>query len=347
VSTALEGRYRSLLRILPSDYRADWEEEMVATFLASSTPDDPEDAEYHAEFGRPGLSEVASVVGLAVRLRLPGSSAYARRPRFLGDAVRLVALVGLLVSAAGGAVGTVAHLWLIGRLPGFAPPDEPGDPIVGVLPTTQVLLVATALPAYLALVFGYRSAARLLASISIAAVLLTAAVDLVAGHPPMAGRWLSLMLDLLVFAALWAHHDDAPPVPRRPWLLALPAATAVATAIFAATATFRMAGWIVDWPAISCAVTTVALAVHLMVRARPEWSLALVLLGGIVLAQRLVTLPEVVVGATGGNRVAAVAAGLVEITALLLAGLPVAMRARRAWRSLPTEPVPTTAGGSA
>lgn len=341
MSAALEERYRSLLRILPADYRAEWEEEMVATFLVSSTPPDPEDAEYHAEFGRPGLSEVASVVGLAIRLRLPGSNAYARRPRFLGDAVRLVALIGLLAGAAAGVVGTAAHLWVIGKLPGFTAPGLPGDPMTGVLPMTQVLLVATALPAYLALVLGHRSAARLLASVSIATVLLMAAADAVAGYPPLAGRWLSLLLDLLVFAALWAHHDDAPPVPRKPWLLALPAATAVTTAIFAATASFRMSGWLVDWPAISCALITAALAVHLVIGGRPEWSLAMAMLGGIVLAQRLVTLPEVILSATADHRGAAVAAGLAEITALALVGLPVALRARRAWRDLATEPVPT------
>ncbi|GAA1027792.1 hypothetical protein GCM10009557_10490 [Virgisporangium ochraceum] len=341
MSTALEERYRSLLRILPADYRAEWEEEMVATFLVSSAPDDPEDAEYHAEFGRPPLSEVASVVGLAIRLRLPGSSTDARRPRFLGDAVRLVALIGLLVSASAGVVGTAAHLWVIGKLPGFSAPNLPGDPVTGVLPMTQALLVATALPAYLALVLGYRSAARLLASISVGAVLLTATVDLVAGHPPLAGRWMSLLLDLLVFAALWAHHDDAPPVPRKPWLLALPAVTAVTTAVFVATASFRMAGWLVDWPAIACALITVALAVHLVVGGRPEWSLAMAMLGGIVLVQRLVTLPEIVAGATADHRGAAVAAGLIEISALVLVGLPVALRARRAWRELPAEPAPT------
>ena len=137
MSTALETRYRSLLRILPATYRAEWEDEMVATFLAASAPpgadgpdgpdgpedsEDSEEADLRAEFGRPGWSEVVSVVGLAVRLRLPGAG-YSGRPVLLGDAVRLVALIGLLVSGASGAVGTVAHLWLVGKLPGFTPPD--------------------------------------------------------------------------------------------------------------------------------------------------------------------------------------------------------------------------------
>ena len=68
----IEQRYRSLLRLLPASYRLAWEEDMVATFLASVHSDDPEEAELVAELGRPGLAEVASVLALAVRLRIPG-----------------------------------------------------------------------------------------------------------------------------------------------------------------------------------------------------------------------------------------------------------------------------------
>ena len=65
--SVLEDRYRSVLRMLPASYRAVWEEEMVSTFLASMDPDDIDEAEFRADFGRPGFSEVASVAGLAVR----------------------------------------------------------------------------------------------------------------------------------------------------------------------------------------------------------------------------------------------------------------------------------------
>lgn len=339
MTSVLEDRYRSLLRILPADYRAAWEEEMVATFLTAELSDDPEDAGYQAEFGRPGLAEVASVVGLAVRLRLPAAGS--GRPPLLGDAVRIVALVGLLVSAAAGTVGTGVHLWLIGKLPGVAPPDLDVAPVLGVLPMTQVLLVAAALPAYLLLVTGHRPAARVLASVSIGAVLVTAVGDLVAGYPLLAGRWVSLLLDVLVFAALWAHHADAPPVPRRPWLLALPAAIAIGVATFVLTASFTVTWWLVDWPAISCTLVAAGLTAHAFTRRRPEWSLALVMLGAIVLAQRLVTLPEFVDGATAAHRTPVLVAGLVEIAAVAVAGLPVALWTRRAWRRLPADPVET------
>jgi hypothetical protein len=339
VSTALETRYRSLLRILPAAYRAEWEDEMVATFLAASAPpgsedpEDPEEADFRAEFGRPGWSEVASVVGLAVRLRLPGAG-YSGRPVLLGDAVRLVALVGLLVSGAGGAVGTVAHLWLAGKLPGVPLPDLPVPP-VGVAPTTAVLLVATALPAYVALVVGRRRAALALASVSAGAMVVVAVADLVAGDPFLPGRWLSLLLDLLVFAALSAHHDDAPPVARRPWLLALPAAIAAVAGVYAATATFTVTWWLVDWPAMSCVAVAVGLAVHLVRRGRPEWSLALAMLGGVVLVQRLVTLPGFVAGSAADQRTAVLVAGLAEVAAVAATGLPVALWARQAWDRLP------------
>ncbi len=330
MTTVLEARYRSLLRILPAGYRAEWEDEMVATFLASTLSADAEDAEYEAEFGRPGLAEVASVVGLAVRLRLPGGG-HAARPRLMGDAVRLVALIGLLVSAASGTVGTLAHLWVIGKLPGVAPPGVPVEPLPGVVAMTEVLLVATALPAYLALVTGHRSLARTLASISIGAVVFIAVANLVTGYPFLAGRWLSSLLDLVIFAALWAHHDDAPPVPRRPWLPALPAAVAVVATAFVATASFEVTWWLIDWPAMSCAVVAVGLAVHLVRGGPPEWSLALALLGAVVLVQRLVTLPEFVAGATADHRPVVLVAGLAEVAAVAVAGLPVALRSVRAW----------------
>lgn len=333
MSTALEERYRSLLRILPAAYRAEWEDEMVATFLATAASVDPEEAAYRAEFGRPGWSEVASVVGLAVRLRLPGAGR-SGRPAFMGDAVRLVALIGLLAGAASGAVGTVAHLWLIGKLPGVVPSDAPAQPMLGVVPMTQVLLVATALPAYVLLVLGHRPAARALASVSAGAVVLVAVANLVAGHPFLPGRWVSLLLDLLVLAALWAHHEDAPPVPRRPWLLALPAAVAVAAVPLAAAA-LGATWWLADWPAMSCVIVAGALAVHLVRRGRPEWSLALAMLGGVVLVQRLVTLPDFVAGAAADERAVVLVAGLVEAATVAATALPVALWARRAWNRLP------------
>ena len=95
----LEQRYRVVLRtLLPASYRKLWEEDMVATFLESMASDDAEAAEYLADYGRPSWSEVASVAVLAVRLRLGAANAPLRSGAW-GEAVRLVALMGLLVHA--------------------------------------------------------------------------------------------------------------------------------------------------------------------------------------------------------------------------------------------------------
>src|SRR5687767_11091284 len=123
MTSVLETRYRTLLRILPADYRAAWEEEMVATFLSGMATDDEEEAEYLAEFGRPSLSEVASVVGLAVRLRVPvvrrhlGGTGAAPRHRAVGDAVRIVALIGLVTHAGMAVIDLAMQLWLAGKVP--------------------------------------------------------------------------------------------------------------------------------------------------------------------------------------------------------------------------------------
>lgn len=93
---------------------------MVATFLASMNTDDVEDAEYLAAYGRPSWSEVASVVRLAVRLRVGGvgmpplSVAWGEAVR----AVRLVALVVLLVNAISATWGLWRMFWLAHQIPG-------------------------------------------------------------------------------------------------------------------------------------------------------------------------------------------------------------------------------------
>jgi len=63
-----------MLRILPADYRAAWQEDMVNSFLDSMHTDDPEQAEYLADYGRPSWSEASSVIALAVRLLFVAAS---------------------------------------------------------------------------------------------------------------------------------------------------------------------------------------------------------------------------------------------------------------------------------
>jgi hypothetical protein len=94
----LEERYRGVLRLLPAGYRARWEEEMVAAFLESMERDDPDEAEFLRDYGRPSWSEMGSVAALAVRLRLGGAGT--PRSAAWGAAVRLAALIALLATAA-------------------------------------------------------------------------------------------------------------------------------------------------------------------------------------------------------------------------------------------------------
>ena len=64
MSGDLERRYRRMLRLLPSWYREQWEEDMVATLLDGWLTGDPEADEYISKAARPTWAEVASVAGL-------------------------------------------------------------------------------------------------------------------------------------------------------------------------------------------------------------------------------------------------------------------------------------------
>src|SRR4029453_5882273 len=106
--TRLERRYRLLLRLLPRWYRAEREEEMVGTFLGER--DDALDLEYSF----PGWVETRAVAVLAVRTRLAPPRGPARAVA-MGNAVRVVAVLGLLTHAAlvleGAAVSAALSLW--------------------------------------------------------------------------------------------------------------------------------------------------------------------------------------------------------------------------------------------
>jgi hypothetical protein len=188
----LEQRYRVVLRtLLPASYRKLWEEDMVATFLESMASDDAEAAEYLADYGRPSWSEVASVAVLAVRLRLGAANAPLRSGAW-GEAVRLVALMGLLVHAAAATIEAGSTLWLAGRVDWLAAPPGDWAPALPhrAWPTISTIAGLLWLPAYVGLLLGYRRAAQLLAFLAlvpatIAAISVT--MDL-AGMAPLSSR---------------------------------------------------------------------------------------------------------------------------------------------------------------
>jgi hypothetical protein len=351
--SVLETRYRRLLRVLPADYRRAWADEMAATFLESMRADDPEIDDYLAHYGRPPRAEVLSVLALAVRLRLGGGGASPRYAAW-GAAVRRLALVGLLVNAAFGLVGVGFRLWSAGELSLLPPP--PADWLhpmpTGLLPAAAQLSGLLWLPAYVALVSGHWRAARAVAALALLPAAGAAAVEvartLVGERYPAPALSLTvgsaayLLFDAALVLALTAYATGAPPR-RRPWLLALPAATAgTAAMLFAAWSWATV--YLLDWANIWCLITVVA-ALAWAVAGRASggrdaadtWPLALAVLAGGVLALRVVTVLPVL--ATGvPDRAAWLWGGLAGAAAVLAVGAPLAVRAARTMRRLAAVP---------
>ncbi len=341
MTSALELRYRWVLRVLPAPYRAAWQEEMVATFLAGMVTGDAEQDEFQAEYGRPGWGEVASVLWLAVRLRVTGAAPLAgTRP--WGAAVRTVALVGLLSHAALAAAGLLGYFWLYGRIPGWTPPPD------AVLITGSTgrwvllagLLTLAVLPAYLALLFGARRAARALALLALAAGLALRVLRSDFWGSPVGTSVFVLVVDALLVLALWSFTPDAPPVPRRPWLLALAVGATATAVLILGFAPDRLPGQVLDWPGLCC-LAFAATAGYQGVRARRApvpgyWPLALALLAPVLLGYRLLMTFDLVGSGILTSPVVSLVAGLAGALLTLLAGGWMALLAVR----VPAGPVP-------
>jgi hypothetical protein len=206
--TRLERRYRRLLRALPRWYRGEREEEMVATYLATRHHADPEDEALDLEYGWPGWREAWATAALSVRVRLAASAA-PPRVLVLGRAVRLAALLGLLVQSALAAAGLVDMIVtaLLHPHEGVVTPATVGDMALLLLPAVTVVL----------LVRGHRAWARI-----------TAAAALVPAVFGSADLWPFVAVELPLWVAvicLYAgFHHDAPTPPAVPWLRAQAAA---------------------------------------------------------------------------------------------------------------------------
>lgn len=326
--TELERRYRRLLRLLPASYRQVWEQDMVATFLAGALPADSDDAEFAAEHGRPDWAEVGSVVALAVRLRLGGVGA---PPRSLawGDAVRRVALVGLLVNAVGALAGVASLFWQPLRFPDL--------PIATRSVTVWTLLGLGWVAAYVALVIGHRRAARQFAGLSLLPTVITTAVDLAAtGGAYLASHTVELLMTAVPVLALSAFHRDAPPVRSRPWLVALPVGVALVTGVLLLTQ--APGRWVlVDFPGLACAATIAATLGYWVTSARAaSWLITLALLAVGALGLRVVTLLDYLqftTSASGRNPL--ITAAIVETGMVLVLAVPLVIFAIRALRKLP------------
>jgi hypothetical protein len=341
--TRLEGRYRRLLRLLlPASYRREWEEEMVATFLESVAVDDPDEAGYLADYGRPSWSEVASVAALAVRLRLG-----AVRLR-LGDAVRIVALAGLLAHAVAPAVEVADRLWVGGALPWLAPPridpalvTSPPDPWQVAVGLTGFVWVS----AYLALVLGERRVGQLLALVALTAgvatpVVATARLALDGAPAVLFTMWSGLLVDSLLLLALLAFHRDAPPVRRLPWLVALGIGVLVVPAVALTVQAIDPAPPLLDWPGLCCAALVPAAVVRLVGSALGRggralsWSLGLALLAAAALTLRLATMLDYLLLGSFPGRGTVLVIGAVEALAVVAVGVPLARHSARELRRL-------------
>ncbi|MGW8377504.1 hypothetical protein [Streptomyces sp. ODS28] len=229
MTSLLERRYRSALRLLPAYYRERREDEMVEAFLDGaeerSGARDAASAEAAREEMRPAAGELASIAVLAVRTRLGAAKGPGTPARYAaaGAAVRMFGLLGLLLHAANAVTErALALAWLQGASVG----DR--ETYLGVftghgLPSSlrevaQWLLPLCWVGAYAALTRGHRRAALSFAVCAAVPALLSV-VDLAdLGMAPDALTFAHIALGWLTVLALCSgFHEDAP-APRLPLL---------------------------------------------------------------------------------------------------------------------------------
>ena len=323
---------------------------MVATFMDSAYaagPDDPEGV----ELSRPSTAEVASVAALAVRLHLGGAGAPPRAFTW-GEAVRRIALLGLLFNAAGALAGLTWLIYVVTRLPALT---AGGDFPAGLFywQSLPVLTGLLWLPAYLYLLSGHWRAAKVWA---VAAFLPGAAMAVwrmtTDTYPAPVTDIYGLLFNALPMLALLGFHPTAPRVRAWPWRLALPALVVVeATVTIAVISTtmddparWRLLSILTDW-AGQLSIAVVAGAIVTLVAAAtgrlrsPVWPLTLALLAPAVLGLRLVNLTPYL----GTNQVdepvgPLMAIAVAQCVAVAVAGVALAVVAARGMRRLAVDP---------
>jgi len=351
MSGDLERRYRRVLRILPGYYRQRWEEDMVTAFLESSLTGDREEDEFVTEYGRPSWAEVASVAGLAARLYLGGAGA-PRRYFAWGQAVRravLAVILGHAVLALGACVFLAWAHHLLGWLP--APPARLLLGSAGadgsVWPEVWYVVGYAYIVIYVALILGYYRTAQVTAVLAIVPDLVNVLQQRFTYHQPsQSGPWAGLiLLDVAPVLAMAAFHRDAPPVARRPWLLALPAGFALVAVPMLAAQVTGHAGWVPGYPGLACILAAIACLVHAPgARSRRTtdsgaWSLALTLLAAVAAVVRIAWLIEQL------HDPRLMVAGLAELLVMAAAVTLVAPDAVRAQLAIPS-PSPSPRQGT-
>ena len=300
MSSDLERRYRRVLRWLPGWYRQRWEEDMVAAFLDGWLTGDPAADEYIGKAAWPGCAEVASVAGLAVRLRLSGPGT-ARRYAW-EQAIRRAVLAVLLVHALL-AVNVLVLLagnrpltgWLH-VLPSSLVVVSPGR----AWPAVYYLASVAWIVIFVMMALGHYRAARVLAALAVVPGLVALVQAQLTGIMPAPfGSWAFwVLVGLAPVLAMTTFHGDAPPAASRPWLLALPVGYVLVYGPLLALQAAGHSAWLPDFSGRCCILVSLACLAHApRVRSRQQagtgpWSLTLALLAGVAGAYRIATLTD-------------------------------------------------------
>jgi hypothetical protein len=293
VGLDLEQRYRRVLRLLPRYYRDQWEEDMVATFLDGWLTGDPDEDSVTMEYDRPTREEVLSVAGLAARLYLGGVGTPGRYFAW-GQAVRNAVLAVMLAHA----------VWGLGQLELFARSrnlvDWGPSPAGGFWTQIDFAMGYAWIVVFVSLLLAsYRTARTLAVLVVVADVASLAHLQLngllAAPYAPFV-NWTHLVLfDVAPVVAMAAFHRDAPPPPRRPWLLALPAWYLLLSVPALAAELNGHAAWVPDDAGLCCLLVGLLCLVH-AVRiwsgraGTGVWSLSLVLIAVVAGLYRMTSL---------------------------------------------------------
>jgi hypothetical protein len=287
----LEQRYRRVLRLLPGYYRDQWEEDMVAAFLDGWLTGDTDEDSVTMEYDRPSWPEMLSVAGLAARLYL-GSAGAPRRYLAWGQAIRGAVLALTLTHAIWG-LGQVLLVARSHRLIGWLPPAPvPGD----LWHTAWYAAGYCWIAVFVALVLGHYRIARVAALLAVTAAFAIVLEGQLTGElvSPSASWSYWVLMDVTPVTAMTAFHRDAPPVPRRPWLLALPAGYLLVNVPWLTLQLTGSTAWLPDNIGLCCLLVALACLVQVpgaWGRTGPgTWSLTLVLLAAVTGLERLASL---------------------------------------------------------
>jgi hypothetical protein len=348
MTSLLEQRYRTVLRMLPSSYRARREEEMVDTYLEDFDEEELDEL-------RPSLGEVRSIAALAVRARM-GSAGAPARYALAGSAVRLFALLSILLHGAreltdramsvalyNGATGEDREL-MLSMFDGH-------EPLAAVNATCQLVLPLCWVAAYAALLRDRRRAALVLSVLAALPGGLWLLLDPVfgaGGIPSGFSVATTAFAWLTVLAVGCGFHSDAPaarmPLGAKAGLALMAVCVLMGLSIVVWATESRP-----DYTWSSGAAFTVAVLAWYAARARgvhgtqdPSQPLALAAVGLAVLAERAGMLALLVEGhLTGVVLNAAWAQG--AVTVVLVAGLA-ASGTRAARRGTEQDPARGTDG---